>query len=163
MLFSSWQDLGRVLVISLAAYIGLVFLLRISGNRTLSKMNSFDFIITITLGSTFAAGILQKTVSLAETLTAFAALVGVQYVVTWLSVRSETINKLVKTEPTLVFRDGHFLLSAMKKARVTHDEIEAAIRREGLTESKKARAVILESNGELNVIPATSSGRNGES
>ncbi len=44
------EPIIRVLVVGVLAYIALVFLLRISGSRTLSKMNAFDFIVTIALG-----------------------------------------------------------------------------------------------------------------
>lgn len=60
LLFNSWSDLGRVLVLGVLGYISLVLLLRISGNRTLSKLNAFDFIVTIALGSTFGSFILIK-------------------------------------------------------------------------------------------------------
>lgn len=55
MFFTSWIDLLRVIVMGASAYFCLVFLLRISGNRTLSKMNSFDLVITIAFGSILAA------------------------------------------------------------------------------------------------------------
>ena len=51
--FNSWNDLGRVLVLGVLGYVSLVLLLRVSGNRTLSKLNAFDFVVTIALGSTF--------------------------------------------------------------------------------------------------------------
>ena len=93
--FNSWKDLGRILVLGVMGYISLVLLLRVSGNRTLSKLNAFDFVITIALGSTFGSLILNKSISLAEGVMAFAVLVGMQYVISWLTIRSEyqEINK----------------------------------------------------------------------
>ncbi len=64
MFFDSWAALGRIVVVGVLAYIGLVFLLRVSGKRTLSKMNAFDLVITIALGSTFATVLLSKSVAL---------------------------------------------------------------------------------------------------
>lgn len=91
--FNNWENLGRILVLGIMGYISLILLLRISGNRTLSKLNAFDFVITIALGSTFGSLILNKNVALAEGIMAFAVLVGLQYIVAWLVVRSETIKK----------------------------------------------------------------------
>jgi hypothetical protein len=54
MFFESWSGLGRVLVVGVLAYGALVFVLRVSGKRTLSKMNAFDLIVTVALGSTIA-------------------------------------------------------------------------------------------------------------
>lgn len=91
MFFDSWAELGRIVVMGVLAYIGLVFLLRVSGKRTLSKMN-VDLVITIALGSTFATVLLSKSVALAEGVLAFAVLISLQFVATWLSVRSSTVQ-----------------------------------------------------------------------
>ena len=66
MFFSTWAALGRVLVIGPLAYVALVLLLRISGKRTLTKLNAFDLVVTVALGSTLATVLLSKSVSLAE-------------------------------------------------------------------------------------------------
>ena len=46
-LFDSWQGLARVVLLGVPAYIALVLTLRISGKRTLTKLNAFDFVITV--------------------------------------------------------------------------------------------------------------------
>jgi uncharacterized membrane protein YcaP (DUF421 family) len=63
-LFSSWADLGRVLVVGPLAYVSLVLFLRVSGKRTLTKLNAFDLVVTSALGSTLATILLSKSVSL---------------------------------------------------------------------------------------------------
>lgn len=158
MFFTSWIDLLRVIVMGASAYFCLVFLLRISGNRTLSKMNSFDLVITIAFGSILAAILTNRDLSLAEGFVAIALLIGLQYVVTWVSVRSRPFSKLVKTAPSLLLRDGVFLHSAMKRVRVTEDEIRAAIRQQGKGDVNGVAAVIMESDGSLSVIAFQSEG-----
>jgi len=79
MFFDSWHDLGRVALVGMCAYVALVLMLRLSGNRTLSKLNAFDFVVTVALGSTLATVLLSKDVSLAEGVLAFAVLIGLQF------------------------------------------------------------------------------------
>lgn len=62
MFFSSGTTLIRTLVVGVLAYISLVLLLRLSGRRTLSKMNAFDLVVTVALGSTFATILLNRDV-----------------------------------------------------------------------------------------------------
>ena len=93
--FDSWESILRTFVIGVTAYSGLFFLLRISGKRTLSKMNAFDFIVTIALGSTLATVLLNKNVALADGFLALALLIFLQYSITWLSVRFKWTEKLV--------------------------------------------------------------------
>ena len=66
MFFDDWNGLLRTLVVGILAYIAIVVLLRVTGKRTLSKMNAFDFIVTVALGSTLATVLLSQDVALAE-------------------------------------------------------------------------------------------------
>ena len=52
--FKGWESLGRVLFVGILAYAGLLLFLRMSGKRTLSKMNAFDLVVTVSLGSTLS-------------------------------------------------------------------------------------------------------------
>jgi uncharacterized membrane protein YcaP (DUF421 family) len=148
---SPWSEILRVIVVGVIAYVLLVFMLRITGNRTLSKMNSFDFVITVAFGSTLAA-ILVDSTTLAVGMTALALLIGLQFTVTWLSVRSARISRIVKTQPTVLLKDGRFLSDAMQDARVGRAEITAAIRQHGYGGVELIHAVLLETDGSLSVI-----------
>ncbi|MCB1885092.1 MAG: DUF421 domain-containing protein [Geminicoccaceae bacterium] len=153
MFFDSWVDLGRTLVVGVFAYIGLVFLLRVSGKRTLTKMNAFDLVVTVAFGSTFATVLLSKGVALAEGLLAFALLAGLQRVVAILSLRSRRFEALVKSEPRLLFREGRMLLGALEAERVTAAEVMAAVRGAGHGDLGTVGAVILETDGSFSVLP----------
>ena len=156
MFFSNWSGLLRVLIVGTLAYVALVLLLRVSGKRTLSKMNAFDFIVTVALGSTLATVLLSKDVALAEGITAFALLIGLQYIITWLSVRFSFVGNLVKAEPSLLFFQGEFLQEAMQRERVTESEVCAAARSQGLADLAEARAIVLETDGSMTVLKSDS-------
>jgi uncharacterized membrane protein YcaP (DUF421 family) len=141
-----------MLVVGVLAYVGLIALLRLSGKRTLSKMNAFDLVITVAFGSTLATVLLSSDVSLAEGLLALALLAGLQFIVAWSSVRSRRVSRLVKSEPRLLFHDGSFLGGAMRDERVTHREILQAMRDSGVASVEDVAAVVLETDGTLNVL-----------
>ena len=158
MFFDSWGGLGRVLVVGVLAYGSLVLLLRVSGKRTLSKMNAFDLIVTVALGSTLATVLLSKDVALAEGLLAFALLVSLQFAITWLSVRSKAVRRSVKAEPALLLHRGQFLRRAMRAERVTEEEVRAAVRAAGVGSLDEAEAVVLETDGTVTVLRSAGSG-----
>ncbi|MCC6612716.1 MAG: DUF421 domain-containing protein [Anaerolineae bacterium] len=152
MLFDSWGAILRTVIVGVLAYVLLIVMLRISGKRTLSKMNAFDLIVTVALGSTLATIILSKDVALAEGVAAFLTLILLQYVVTWLSIRSKAVRELVKSTPRLLYyRDG-FLEAAMHAERVLEEEIYAAIRAQGIPTLDRVEAVVLETDGSLTVL-----------
>jgi uncharacterized membrane protein YcaP (DUF421 family) len=121
-------------------------------------MNAFDLIVTVALGSTLATVLLNKSVPLADGLIAFALLIFLQYLLTWLSVRSRTVSKLIKSEPTLLVYQGAFLQAALKAERVTEAEILAGLREQGVASVADAAAVILETGGDLSILKNTSDG-----
>ncbi|MEX0740931.1 MAG: YetF domain-containing protein [Pseudohongiella sp.] len=152
MLFDGWDSLLRTLVVGVLAYVALIFLLRLSGKRTLSKMNAFDLIVTVALGSTLATVLLAKDVALAEGILAFALLIGLQFIVTWSSVRSRWVRRMATGEPLMLFYCGEFLSAALRQARVTEDEVRAAVRSNGIESMDKVGAVILETDGSFSVV-----------
>ncbi|WP_035691126.1 DUF421 domain-containing protein [Azospirillum halopraeferens] len=152
MIFDTWTGLLRVVLVGVPAYAALVLLLRASGKRTLSKMNAFDFIVTVALGSTLATVLLSRDVALVEGVAAFAVLIGLQYAITWLSVRSDRVRRIVKAEPSLLLHDGRPLDGALKAARVTREELEAAVRSGGYTDLDGVGAVVLETDGTFTVL-----------
>jgi uncharacterized membrane protein YcaP (DUF421 family) len=156
--FTSWTSILRTLIIGVTAYTGLILLLRISGKRTLTKMNAFDLVVTVALGSTLATVLLTKSVALADGLTAFALLILLQFVLTWLSVRSKAVSQLIKAEPALLVYQGEFLPDALKSERVTKAEVLAVLRAQGVPSVQEAAAVILETSGEMSVLRQTSPG-----
>lgn len=150
--FDNWQTLSRTLIVGVSAYVSLVLLLRISGRRTLSKMNAFDMVVTVALGSTLATILLNRDVALAEGVLAFALLIGMQYLVTWTSVRMPWVRQIVTGEPALLVYEGKLLPSALKRARVTEDEILSAVRSAGKQTFKQIKAVVLETDGSFSVV-----------
>lgn len=152
--FESWAAVGRTLAIGVMAYVVVVAFLRISGPRTLSKMNAFDFVVTIALGSTLATILLSKDVTLAQGATAMGVLVGLQFVVTWTSVRWRWIRQAVTGEPMLLLYQGELIDSALKRTRVTPDEVNTALRGAGLRGRNNAYAVVLETDGSFTVVPS---------
>lgn len=150
--FDGWSGLLRTVAVGVLAYGALVVLLRVSGTRTLSKMNAFDFVVTVALGSTLATILLSEDVALAEGVVALALLIGLQFAVTWTSVRVQWVRRVVTGEPVLLLYRGQFLPGAMRRTRVREDEVRAAIRSAGAARLEDVEAVVLETEGSFSVI-----------
>lgn len=158
MFFDSWMGLVRTLLVGTLAYISLLLLVRISGKRTLSKMNAFDLIVTVALGSTLATILLSKDTALAEGVLALGLLIFLQFIITWLSVRSDKVSRLVKAEPRLLFHKGNFLQSAMKRERVNKGELLQAMRSHGISRLEQVEAVVIETDGSFSIVERAENG-----
>ncbi|MCY0147898.1 DUF421 domain-containing protein [Hoeflea sp. G2-23] len=152
--FDDWAGIGRIVITGLLAYPALILMLRISGKRTLSKFNAFDFIVTICLGSMLSSIIITKSVPLVEGVVALALLIVLQFAITWLSVRSPAFQSLIKSNPTLLVHRGVYQEKAMRTERVSKQEIAAALHANGNAETSERCCVVLETDGSLNVFTA---------
>lgn len=126
--------------------------MRINGPRTLAHFNAFDFIITIAVGSVFANVVMSANTALIDGITAFAVLIGLQRILTWLVVRSDPVKRAVKNKPELLYYKGEYLTRTMKKVRIVREEIEQGVRNAGYASAQDVDAVILETDGILSVI-----------
>jgi uncharacterized membrane protein YcaP (DUF421 family) len=152
MLFDNWSQLIHILFTGTLAYVAIVIILRISGKRTLAQMNAFDFIVTVALGSALATAMLSKDTPLAEGLAGLGLLVLLQYVVSWVYVRFPAFNKLIKSEPRLLFYQGNFKEQALKEERVGKEELLQAARNQGILSLQQVEAIVLETNGQFSII-----------
>lgn len=150
--FDSWESLLRTFIITVLAYFALIAMLRISGKRTLTQLNAFDFVVTIALGSTLATVMLNKDVVLADGVLALLLLIGLQFAITSLSSASPLIKNIITAKPTLLLYKGVIDQEALKNQRITVDEVMEAVRKKGMQDIKKVDAVILETAGDLTVL-----------
>lgn len=152
MFFDNYYALLRVVVVSTLAYGWLILVLRVTGKRALSKLNAFDLVVTVALGSTLATVLLTKQVALAEGVLAFCMLALLQWIVARLSLASGRFSLLVRSRPRLLVEDGQFRRQAMAEERITVDEIDAVIRQSGIGRIEAVGAVVLETDGSLSVV-----------
>lgn len=153
MLFDSWQGLMRVLVVGVLAYVAVIVILRISGKRTLAKMNAFDLVVTVALGSTLSSILLSEGVALAEGLLALVLLAVLQFVIAWASVRWRWAERVAKSEARTLLSEGLIDTAALREERVTSEELLSAVRSRGFGDLDAIAAVVLETDGSFSVIP----------
>jgi uncharacterized membrane protein YcaP (DUF421 family) len=158
MFFNSWSHLLHTLVVGILAYAALIVLLRISGKRTLSKWNAFDFVVTVAFGSTLATALLSNDTSLLQSITAFVLLILLQFVITRLSVHSSVFERWIKARPRLLLYRGELHHAVLKRERVTPSEVMAALRNAGIAVLEDVYAVVLETDGSFSVIKRLDAG-----
>lgn len=152
MFFESWSSLGRTVLAGGIAYVALITFLRISGKRTLAKMNAFDLVVTVALGSTLSAVLTSTDLPVADGILALALLIALQYIVAWLTVRVRWFERLVKSRPAAVFLSGELDEEAMRKERLARDEVLMAIRASGIHDLDRVFMVVLETDGSFSVL-----------
>ena len=156
--WNGWEPVLRIIVVGTLGYVALVMILKISGKRTLAKMNAFDFIITVTIGSAFGRILTAKSVGIAEAVTAFILLAVLQYVFAFFETRSDLFKKIITSRPALLYYKGEYQDQNLKKARLNKNELLGAIRKKGFGSLQEVEAIILESDASFSVIGKSKEG-----
>jgi len=156
--FDNWDVIIRTIIAAVVAYAGLLLILRVSGKRTLSKLNAFDWVVSVALGSTLATILLSADVALAEGILALCLLVGLQWLVARTSIHWPAFRKVIRSEPRILVEDGEFLKGALRTERVTQDEVTEAVRNKGFGDLSQVAAVVLETDGSFSVISRDKAG-----
>ncbi|WP_084397882.1 DUF421 domain-containing protein [Henriciella aquimarina] len=152
-LLDQQSDLVRVIISAPIMYLTIVFLIRITGKRSTSQMNNFDWIVTVAVGSLAASGIVLKGVTVLESIAGIATLLLLQWILTKSVLHNRWVSKLVKAEPVVLVENGEFREKAMLSERVTKREVMSALRENGLVDPDDAQWVILETDASMSVIP----------
>ena len=152
MWFDRWSDLVRILLVGAAAYATLVVVLRLSGKRTLAKLNAFDFVVTVAFGSTLATIFLSKDVSWSEGAVALALLAGLQLVIAKVTAVWPAMRVAATSRPSFVVTDGEVDEAALEQHRLSRSEILQVVRGAGYGDLADVSAVVLETDGTMSVI-----------
>ncbi len=160
-LAGDWAKIQHTLVTGTLTYVGIILWLRFAGKRILSKWNAFDFVVTIAFGSILSSALLLEDTPFSQAMVSVGLLVCFQFLLTWIAARSSIVQKLIKSQPSLLVFKGELLLGALKQQRVTTGEVLAAVRLSGYSSLENVDAVVLETDGSFSVIkdvnPATAS------
>jgi uncharacterized membrane protein YcaP (DUF421 family) len=150
--FSGWRMLGRTLVVSALGYVTLLMLLRLSGKRSLAKMNVFDFVVIVALGSVLAGTIMAPAMGMLDLVAAIAVLVTLQRVFASLTRRSKRLEQWINGKPTILLYRGHMVQEQLRRQGVTEEEVQAAVRAGGGARLQDVDAVVLETDGQFTIL-----------
>ena len=114
-------------------------------------MSSFDFAMTVAIGSILASTILSKSVSLVQGIVGLAMVYILQIGIAILR-RSSNIEKLVDNTPMMLMKGPHILHENLRKARVTESDLRSKLREANVLELSQVRAVVFEATGDISVL-----------
>ncbi len=152
--WDSVENLGAALLSAAVFYAVLIGITRVAGLRAYSKMSGFDFPLTVAVGSIIASTILVPDPPLVRAALVMGWILLLQGGVAWLRSRFDRVRRLVDNEPVVLMREGRILEENMRKARVSLPELREKIREAGIHRLEHVGAVVLETTGNVNVIPS---------
>lgn len=148
---STPETLLAIVLCALGIYIALIVFTRLAGKRSFSKMSSFDFAMTVAIGSLLASTILSSSVSLTEGITGLAMVYLLQISAALLR-RFGWFKNLIDNSPLLLMDGSRILHENLKKARVAEGDLRSKLREANVIRLDQVRAVVFETTGDISVL-----------
>ena len=143
-----WELIVRAAVV----YVFLLILLRLTGKRQVGQLAPFDLVLLLVLSNAVQNSMNAGDNSLVGGLISAATLILINYGVALATWRSKKLEKLIEGKPQILIHNGKLFEDVVAKARLTHHEINAALRLGGCTCVEEVHATILENNGTISIV-----------
>lgn len=148
---SDWPGLLAIVITATGIYLAVIIFTRLAGKRSFSKMSSFDFAMTVAVGSVIATTVLSSSVSLWDGLVGMGSIYLLQLLIAILR-RFEWIKKMVDNSPLMLMDGKEILHENLKKARVSEDDLRSKLRESNVLQLEQVRAVVFETTGDISVL-----------
>lgn len=142
------EVVGRVALV----YVFLLVMVRVAGKREIGELAPLDFLAMLLLSETVSPALTKQDDSLPVAFTAAGTLLALTTLVSWLSYRFRTFERLVEGTPRVVIEEGRVDRAVCRSERISDQELASALRREGIDAPDEVRRAILETNGRITVI-----------
>lgn len=144
---------------AVVVYLFMLVIFRISGKRSLAQITSFDFVLLLIIGESVQQALLGKDFSITNAFLIVVTLIGMDIVISLLTVRSKRLDKLIDSVPVLLIEDGTLHEDRLQKARVEIGDILAAGRSlQGIERLDQIKYAVLERSGGISIIPKEGAG-----
>jgi uncharacterized membrane protein YcaP (DUF421 family) len=148
-----WELIVRCVIV----YAFLIFLLRISGKRQIGQLAPFDLVLLLVLSNSVQNSMNAGDNSLVGGLLSAGTLVGLNSLVGLITYRSKTLEALIEGRPQVLIHNGKIYENVMKRANLTHHELNSALRDAGCSCAAEVHLAVLENTGAISIVPRTSS------
>ncbi len=138
-------------------YLCVVVALRIMGKRQLGELQPSELVIALMISDLAAIPIESDEIPIIRGILPVFTLVLIEFIFSVLIMKSEFFRKLITGTPTKIISDGDFDEKQLKKLRITFDDVMEQLRLTGYTSLSEIDSAIIETNGQLSIIPKESS------
>ncbi|MBS4176794.1 DUF421 domain-containing protein [Lederbergia citrea] len=145
---NSFQWILRAVV----AYLFLLFVAKLMGQRSISQLNFLDFVIALSIGNIIAHPLSDEKLGFKGSLISTSVLASLYIISVFVSLKSNRVNKFFDTPPMPLIENGNIIYKNLAKARVSIDFILSELRKEKIEDPEKVALAMWEAGGTLSIF-----------
>jgi len=143
----------ELMIRSALIYLALLVALRLFGKREVGQFTLIDLVLILLVANAVQPAMTGPDTSLSGGLVIIATLVSMNRAIAWARSRVPIIQRLVESEPTVLARDGHWIMRALEREELSLDDCEMAMREHGVGAITEVKLAVLEADGMISIVP----------
>lgn len=149
---AGWHTIADIAIRTSVVYLALLVGIRLTGQRQLGQMNSFDLVLLLIIANAVQNAMVGPDTSLVGGLVAAAILLVWHQVINRVRRTSRRASRLIAGEGIMLINNGTVLAEHLVRAGLTMDELLQALREHGVGRVADVRLAVLEPDGAISVI-----------
>ncbi len=142
-----------ILIRTIILYFVVLFVIRVMGKAELSKMDPFEMVVLFMIAELAAIPIESLDIPLLNGAAAILTLLFLEVSLSFLSIKSPKINKLLNGKPSIIIDRGNINEKELKNQRISIDDLMQQLRLKNYPSLADVDYAVLEANGDLSIIP----------
>ena len=138
---------------TIVLYLVLIAVIRLMGKRQIGQMEPSEFVVTMLVANLASIPMQDGAIPLYSGIIPIVTVLGVELVLSALSLRSIKLRRLLCGKPVILVENGQILQNNLRKTRITLDELTGHLREKDVLDIRSVQYAILETNGNLSVFP----------
>ncbi|MGE5684008.1 MAG: DUF421 domain-containing protein [Nitrososphaerota archaeon] len=152
-ILSSPEIIFSVILRTLIVTLLVLTIIRWLGNKGIGQLNSFELLIIIGIGSIIGDPMVYtEEISIPQAISAVVIIVIIFKGIDYVTSRSKRVTRILVAQPVQLVKDGKYVLSGLKKARISDDEFKSLMRLNGIKKLEEVQESYLEMNGQVSFI-----------
>jgi len=144
-----WEFILRGFII----YVFLLVILRVTGKRQVGQLAPFDLVLLLVLSNAVQNAMNGGDNSVTGGVISATTLIVVNGIVGRMTYKSKKLEELIEGRPEILIHNGQLFTDIMKREKLTHHELNAALRAAGCACVDEVHYAILENTGQITVQP----------
>lgn len=144
-----------VMIRTIILYSLVVLMMRLMGKRQIGQLQPFELVIAIMVSDLASIPMQDTRIPLLDGIIPIITLLILQILVSLLQLKSEIARKLICGKPTIVINNGKIDIKALSDQRLNINDLMEELRLGGFYNIEDIEYAILETSGQLSIIPKT--------
>ncbi len=133
-------------------YLTIIFLMRLMGKRQIGELQPSELVVTILLSEIASIPMQDNRVPILHSIVALFALVAYEIFSSVIGLKSNKIRAVIQGHPVIVIRDGKIDLKALRKLRMSVNDLMSLLRQKDVFDVSVVSYAIFETNGKISVL-----------